>query len=378
MPSATANPYLEKTAPIGDKMSGWQIHKYRGISSLKFSNEIPIPKISSPTEILIEVHTSSVNPLDVMMMDGYGSKVLNLLRWKTENTEFPLTLGFDFYGVVKGKGNGVSKAFQIGDKVYGVSLPQIAGCHAEYVVVDQIYLRHKPEQLTDIEAGGLLYAGLTAWSSFYIWGLLGGLHGATTSQGGGKGKSVCILGASGGVGTIAVQMMKAENVNVTATCSTSAIPLVQSLGADNIIDYTKPNATEQFRGLTFDIILDSAGQGPAYAAKVPWQFGEYITLFPPLLRSIDSNGIVLGSLESLNSLLNENLEMLSKHKGFIMWGIFTPAPQGIDYLTKLAKEDKLKPIIDSVFEFKDMKAAYQKVIKGHLRGKVIVKIKEQN
>ncbi|KAG4075137.1 hypothetical protein HA402_006154 [Bradysia odoriphaga] len=356
-------------------MGGWQIHKYRGISTLKFSNDIPIPKINSPTDVLVEVHTSSVNPLDVMMMDGYGSKLLNLLRWKMQNTEFPLTLGLEFYGVVKGKGKGVSDDIHIDDKVYGVTLPQQGGCHAEFVVVDQILLRHKPEQLSDIEAGGLLYAGLTAWSSFYIWGLLGGLKGATTAEGGGKGKSVCILGASGGVGTIAVQIMKAENVNVTATCSTSAIPLVRRLGADNIIDYTQANYTEQFRGLSFDIILDSAGLGAEYATKVPWQFTEYITLFPPLLRNIDSNGVVLGSLESLNTLLNNNLATLSRHKGFIMWGIFTPAPQGIEYLTKLAEGGKLKPMIDTVYEFKDMKLAYQKVIKGHLRGKVIVKIK---
>jgi len=195
------------------------------------------------------------------------------------------------------------------------------------------------------------------------------------TSGGGKGKSVCILGASGGVGTLAVQMMKAENINVTATCSTSAIPLVRSLGADKIIDYTLPNATEQFRGLSFDIILDSAGLGAEYANKVPWQFTEYITLFPPLLRNIDSNGILVGSLASLNTLLNNNLETLSRRKGFIMWGLYTPAPQGIEYLTKLAEAGKLKPVIDSVYEFKDMKSAYQKVIKGHLRGKVIVKIK---
>lgn len=177
------------------------------------------------------------------------------------------------------------------------------------------------------------------------------------------------------MGTIAVQMMKAENVNITATCSTNAMPLVRRLGADNVIDYTATNATEQFRGLSFDIILDSAGQGAEYASKLPWQFSEYITLFPPLLRNIDSNGVVVGSLKSLNSLLNNNLETLAKHKGFIMWGIFTPAPQGIEYLSKLAEAGKLKPIIDSVYEFEDMKAAYQKVIKGHLRGKVIVKIK---
>lgn len=75
-----------------------------------------------------------------MASDGFGSKILNLLRWKTQNTEFPLTLGLEFYGVVKSKGNGVSKNIEIGDKVYGVALPHQGGCHAEYVVVNQIYV----------------------------------------------------------------------------------------------------------------------------------------------------------------------------------------------------------------------------------------------
>ncbi len=72
------------------------------------------------------------------ILDGYGSKLLNLLRWKTQNTEFPLTLGLEFYGVVKGKGHGVGNHIHLDDKVYGVTLPQRGGCHAEYIVVDQL------------------------------------------------------------------------------------------------------------------------------------------------------------------------------------------------------------------------------------------------
>lgn len=72
--------------------------------------------------------------------DGYGSKIFNLFRWRTQNEEFPLTLGLEFYGVVKSKGKGVNKNIQIDDKVYGISLPQHGGCHAEYVVVNQIYV----------------------------------------------------------------------------------------------------------------------------------------------------------------------------------------------------------------------------------------------
>lgn len=139
-----------------DGMRGWQIQRYGGIEVLHLNNDIPIPKITSPNEVLVEVYTTSINPLDVMMMgtmftfrpsiknddfffvaDAYGSKILNLLRWKTENSEFPLILGVEFYGVVRMKGRNVSKNINIDDKVYGVSVPQRGGCHAEYVVVDQ-------------------------------------------------------------------------------------------------------------------------------------------------------------------------------------------------------------------------------------------------
>lgn len=115
----------------------------------------------------------------------------------------------------------------------------------------------------------------------YISGLVGGLQGAKTSKGidhcdknisqifhpifslrkgGGKGKRICVLGASGGVGSTAVQIAKAEGMHITATCSTNSVQMVKDLGADYVIDYRKDDLNEKFRGLTFDIILDAAGQ----------------------------------------------------------------------------------------------------------------------
>lgn len=79
--------------------------------------------------------------------------------------------------------------------------------------------------------------------------------------GGGQGKRICILGASGGVGTIATQIAKAENLKITATCSTDCVQMVQNLGAEHVIDYTSDDVIEQFRDLSFDLILDCAGLG---------------------------------------------------------------------------------------------------------------------
>lgn len=183
------------------------------------------------------------------------------------------------------------------------------------------------------------------------------------------------MGASGGVGTIALQIAKAENAIVTATCSKGAIPLVKQLGADHVIDYTAPNADEQFRDLQFDIILDCAGLGPEHAIKLPWKYQKYITLIPPLLNDTDSSGIVAGSINSVLKLLTQNARSRYNKKGTIQWGIFRADRKGIEYLTELTQNNKLKPVIDSVFEFKSADKALQKLHEGHLRGKVIVQTK---
>lgn len=144
------------------KMRGWQIHEYGGVEILQCSNNIKIPIITSPNEVCVEVHTASVNPIDVAMMGtsfrssyefhfikdfspsigGYGSTLLNVLRCNS-NIEFPLTLGRDFCGVVTRKGMSVRENIQIGDKVWGVVPPHRSGCHAEYVVVDESCVRHQ-------------------------------------------------------------------------------------------------------------------------------------------------------------------------------------------------------------------------------------------
>lgn len=183
------------------------------------------------------------------------------------------------------------------------------------------------------------------------------------------------MGASGGVGTIAIQIAKAENMKITATCGTDSVQMVKDLGADRVIDYRKENLTEAFRGQSFDIILDSAGLGPDYARQFPWKFSQYITLQPPLLNDTDNYGLIIGTIKSALTLVTQNIQTIYGDQGSLKWGVFEPAPQGIEYLRKLVEAGKMKPIIDTVYEFDSTKEAFQKVADGHLRGKVIVKVK---
>lgn len=230
----------------------------------------------------------------------------------------------------------------------------------------------------------------------YISGLVGGLQGAKTSKGidhcdknisqifhlifslrkgGGKGKRICVLGASGGVGSTAVQIAKAEGMHITATCSTNSVQMVKDLGADYVIDYRKDDLNEKFRGLTFDIILDAAGQGPSYATKFPWKFGQYITLEPPILNNTDSSGLIIGSIKSAFELLQNNIQTIYGYKGLLKWGFFIPAAHGIEYLRRQVETGKIKPITDTVYSLNSTKEAFQRVADGHLRGKIIINVK---
>lgn len=185
------------------------------------------------------------------------------------------------------------------------------------------------------------------------------------------------MGASGGVGTIAVQIAKAENMEVTATCSTNSVQMVKDLGADYVIDYRKDNLAEKFTGKTYDMILDAAGLGPDYANSLPWQFSQYITLVPPVLNDTDNYGLFFGTIKSGLTLVQNNLQTIFGGRGLLKWGFFVPASHGIAFLKRHVDDGKLKPIIDSVYEFNSTKEAYQKVKDGHLRGKVMVKVKEE-
>lgn len=243
-------------------------------------------------------------------------------------------------------------------------------------MINFLQVSHKPEGLDDIEAAGTLYAGLTAWSGLFVSAHMGGICGALTSQGGGQGKRVCILGASGGVGSIATQIAKAENLVVVATCSDDAAQMVKNFGADHIINYKANDAIQLMRDLgPYDIILDCAGQGVEYATKVPWKFDQYVTFSSPMLRNIDSNGLGIGFFKNIVSLLESNVQTLSKYRALSKWAYFVPAPQGIEYLKKQVERNKITPVVDSVFDFDSTSDAYQKVADGHLRGKVILRIK---
>ena len=348
------------------KMRAWQIDSYVGHNSV-CERIINIPTIQCPNDVLVQVKAASVNPLDVMMAKGYGRNGLTTLRDLSGIPSLPLTLGRDFSGVVADVG--MDSKYQPGDEVWGTVFPSGQGSHAEFVVASQASLSPKPKTLDHLESASLPYVAMTTWSSLRITGGLG----PTTLPG----TNVLVIGASGGVGTFAVQLLKVWNCNVIATCQDDAFEMVSDLRADVVLDYKSSDFQGQMEKLKgkFDVVLDCAGNCKAedYAKYLkPWNGSQFITLTSPLLRSTDSHGLLLGSVDTLGQLLGHSVTMISSGGHAFKWGYFMPSSSALKSVANYVDGKKIKAVIQRVYSASEIVSAYDQVANGGARGKIVV------
>ena len=240
-------------------------HKYGPPDILKLQ-EIEKPAVRDD-ELLVEVHAASVNPLDWHFLRGtpFPARIMagGLLKPKRK------TLGVDVAGRVEAIGRNV-KQFQPGDEVFGGSLD--LGAFAEYVCVPEDGAMLKPASMTFEEAAAVPLAALTALQGLRDFGQIQ------------PGQKVLINGASGGVGTFAVQIAKSFGAEVTGVCSTRNLDMVRSIGADQVIDYTQEDFTQN--GGRYDLIFDAvAKRSFSDCRRVLSPKGIYVTTWswPPVL-----------------------------------------------------------------------------------------------
>lgn len=219
-------------------------------------------KLSTPFteagEVLVKIAASSINPIDFKVRQG----ALKLLLRK----RFPLVLGHDFSGEIVGLGSPDS-SFQIGQKVFGMNPFPGMGAYAGYIAVKEKYLATAPESLSLEDAAAIPLAALTALQGLRDFGKLK------------KGQDVLINGASGGVGTFAVQLGKLLGAHVTGVCSGKNVELVRSLGADMVIDYQQ----QSFEKLPdkYDLVFDAVGKSSFLKSRpVLKKKGNYVTTLP--------------------------------------------------------------------------------------------------
>lgn len=357
-----------------NKMQAWQIHSYNGLEDLRLSNAT-MPIIMQPTDVLVKVEAASVNPIDVAMTNGYGITVLNWMR-KVKNltdgtyngVDLPLTLGRDFAGIVVSKGYNVGDRLELGEEVWGIVPTEQQGCHANYVVVNSNLVNPRPQNLSHIEAASILFAGLTAWSALWITGGLSYKTAIVTRLN----RRVLVIGGSGGVGTLAIQLLKAWNMHVISTCNSDAVDMLQNLGADIVIDYKQNNAdTKIISEGPYDIILDCANQGAEYVRMKGYPHSTYIGLNSPLLKNTDQHGLIIGMAKNVQDFLRVNIPK-GENKSCVKWGFFIPSQTGINVLQKLVENEQIVPVVQQVYPFQDLPLAYEKMRQGHLRGKLVI------
>ncbi|MBE9095336.1 NAD(P)-dependent alcohol dehydrogenase [Tychonema sp. LEGE 07203] len=290
--------------------------------------------IAKSNELLIRVRASSVNPVDWKIRQGH----LQLLT----GFNFPRTVGSDISGVVAEVGREVTK-FQPGDEVYTFLNPINGGACAEYAALPESSAEFKPKNITHAEAAAVPIAGLTALQALRDLGEIQ------------AGKKVLINGASGGVGTFAVQIAKAMNAEVTGVCSAKNLDFVKGLGADIVLDYAEIDFTKQPE--KYDIILDAVGTKTfAECEKVLQSEGVYISTLP----SFDNFVPMLTSW------------FLSGKKAKFILANANPADLG--FLRELIESEKVEPIVDRTYSLAEVAAAHTYSETGRAVGKIAIVI----
>ena len=337
------------------------IENYGDESKFKIDESVILPE-PKQNQVLVKIKASSVNPIDLMKREGYGSAIFE----KQRRQNFPWILGSDFSGNVVSAGNKV-KRFKEGDEVWGCTSNASAGTYAEYVVINQDEVNFKPKNLTFEESASLPYVFLTTWSAIIRWA---GLRPKDLIE-----KKVFIQGGAGGVGTTAIQLFRYWGSNISSTCSEGNIELLKSLGVNEIIDYRRNSFQEALKDydLVYDLLGDSVlDNSIEECCKVLKKdaSSHYITLTHPFINTMDSKGLFLGIPHAL--LLRQKLKAAYKPIN-VHWSIYRPSLSGLQELTYLAEENIIKPVIDSTYSLSEIAKAHEKVATGHSSGKVVIR-----
>lgn len=363
---------LSTTKNCWNIMPAWVIDKYGANDVLRFTKNAAFPIINYPNEVIVKVCAAGLNPLDVSMRGGYGAATLAMKRdpliIKQAGMEFPLILGRDVSGVIMECGLDV-KYFKERDEVWAAIPPWKQGSFAEFVVLSGNEISPKPKSLSHEEAASLPYVACTAWSALVN---TGGLKKENCAK-----KRILILGGSGGVGTFAIQMVKAWGGHVTVTCSQNAEWFVRGLGADHVVDYAAGPVEEPLRALEkFDLILDNIGgdtQRWALDLLKPWTGAKYVTLVTPFLQNTDRLGIADGMMQTAATVATKALKHLTKGVHY-RWGFFAPNGPALDDIGEMVDAGQIRPVVEEIFSFCDIPKAFEKVEKGHARGKTVIHV----
>ncbi len=317
---------------------------YGSADTLRFG-DIEVPVIGGD-DVLVRVRAAGVDPGVWHLMTGHPYLV-RLMGMGVRRPKVRVR-GRDLSGVVETVGSRVTR-FRPGDEVYGVTT---VGSFAEYARSREIDLTHKPVNLTFEQAAAVPVSGITA---------LQGLRDVGRVQ---PGQHVLVIGAAGGVGSFAVQLARAFGARVTGMCSTGKIDLVRSIGAEDVIDYTREEVDA--RGPQFDLIIDTAGRRPLSLLRR--------ALTPHGTLAIvggEGGGRWLGGFD--RQILQAPVRSVFSDQR-LRAVVAKDRTEDLEYLTTLIENGKVTPVIDRTFPLREAPEAIRYLAQGHPGGKIVVTV----
>jgi NADPH:quinone reductase-like Zn-dependent oxidoreductase len=301
-------------------------------------------EIEKPTvlddDVLVKINAAAMNPLDWRLRSGtpFLARLIisGIMKPKMQ------ILGVDFAGTVESVGKNVEQ-LKIGDEVFGMAPSGRNGSHAEYISVSEENVALKPANTTYEQAAGVPFAGTMALEGVRDYGEIK------------PGQRFLINGASGGMGTYAVQIAKAFGAEVTGVCSTRNLEMVQSIGADHVIDYTKEDFTKN--GKIYNVIFDVVAKNS----------------FSNCSNSLSDNGIYITTGMGPGLIFQKFwTSMTSSKKMLPMWG--KGRKEDLIILKDLIEDGSVTTVIDRTYSLNEVPEAHRYIEQGHARGKVIIKI----
>ena len=315
-------------------MKACTIEKFGGRDQLKIT-DLPTPE-AGDGEVLIRIHAAGVNPVDWKIREG---RLIDMFPHV-----FPLILGWDLAGVIEAVGHS-ARRFAPGDEVYAYARRPVAqnGTYAEYIALPESYVTHKPANLSMPEAASIPLTALTAYQALFDAGRLN------------EGQSVFILGASGGVGSSAVQLAAVKGARIIALASSRNRDYLKSLGAETVIDYERGDFIQSLGEVVpngVDLVFDCHGGDTLERGQLCARVG--------------------GSLVSITEMVDE--ESLRQRDVRFAFTFVEPNVPQLDHIRELIQSGRFRANVTQAFTLDQVAKAHEKIETGHTRGKIVLRI----
>ena len=306
------------------------IYKGFGDASNLIIIDADIPKVAT-NEVLVKVVAAALNPKDILMRKGKFKRFTG--------SQFPQGVGMDFAGIIEQSTN---KDFQVGDQVYGMLNGWKARSCAEYVNVNVNELWKKPTTISFEQAAGIPLAGQTSLQAIRDLGQLK------------QGQKILINGASGGVGTLGIQIAKIVGGEVTTISSSKNLAFCKSLGADKALSYEKNKVNYLVE--KFDVFYDV--------------FENYI--FKKVAHLLTPKGIFISTVPNATIIKEQFFNLFRRQKAKLI--VVKSKRKDLQWFSENIQNNKLQPVVDEVFDLSDIQAAQSYIETKRAKGKVILRI----